>query len=235
MDYVRDHIKRYWGIAYRRTFGIALIALAVVLAMGISFSALIGTVVISNYSSFIYFWLLLILIAVITIIASFFRSHVTSVKFMSEAEHKSHSKYMAIWMISVVLGVVAFLLPLLFVGSGIEPLILLFTLGGVFWILYFSVRFIFKHYYSELVIGAVAFWVMFAFGLYQFNNSLQSSYATTSNFAVYFAAMTITVVCGFVGLALIINSSRESLAEFRSAAEAIASTKKSKPRKKSRK
>ena len=38
MDYVRDHIKRYWGMAYRRTLGVALITISVALAMGITFT-----------------------------------------------------------------------------------------------------------------------------------------------------------------------------------------------------
>jgi hypothetical protein len=214
MDYVRDHIKRYWGIAYRRTLGIALIALSVTLAMGISFSALRGSLTVSSSPAFIYFWILLAIIAIVTIVSSFFRSHVLSVRIMSDAEHKSHSKYMGLWMISGVLGVVAFLLPLLFVKSDIEPIFVLFTIGGVFGIIYITVRSIFKHHYNELAIGAIAFWAMFAFGYYQFVNASQSAYAANSNFAVYFAAMTITVISGFVGLALIINSSREALAEF---------------------
>ena len=226
MDYVRDHIKKYWGIAYRRTLGIALIALAISLAIGISFSALRGTLAVSNSPGYIIFWLLLAVIAIVTFLSSFVRSHLISVRFMNDTEHTSHSKYMAIWMISIVLGVVAFLLPLLFVRSDIEPLYLLFTLGGAFWIIYLSVRFIFKHSYNEIAIGAVALWAMFAFGMYQFSNAVGTTYIANSNFALYFAAMTITVVSGFVGLALIINSSREALIAYTGSFKPTASSSK---------
>ncbi len=220
MDYVRTHIKRYWGIAYRRTLGLALITLAIVLSMGLTFNILRSVLAVSSYLDYLSFWLFLIFIAVITVASSFFHSHITSVRFMSDIEHKSHSRYMAIWMVSIVLGIVAFILPLLFVRANVEPLVLLFTLGGVLWILYISVMSIFKHSYGELAIGGAAFWIMFIIGVMQLNNS-SLNYVGSSNFALYFAAMSITVISGFTGLALTINSSREALGELTGAFEAL--------------
>ena len=35
MDHLREHVKRYWGMAYRRTLGISLITASMVLAIGL--------------------------------------------------------------------------------------------------------------------------------------------------------------------------------------------------------
>ncbi len=216
MDYARKHIKKYWGMAYRRTLGIALITISIVLALGLTFTVLRGALAISNYTDYLVFGLVLAVIGIVTFLSSFMHSHVSTVKYMNEEEHRSHSKYMAVWMISIVVGIVAFLIPLFFVRSYIEPVALLFSFGGFFWVLYATVVLIFKHSYGELAIGGTAFWAMFIFGIFTLNSNTQLPMTALSNFALYFAAMSITVISGFVGLALIINASRESLREFTS-------------------
>lgn len=213
MDYVREHIKRYWGIAYRRTLGVAMVTFSVALAMGLTFTALTGNLAISSYSDYIIFWIVLMLITVFIFLTNFYSAHVTSVKYMTEEEHKDHSKYMGVWMISLVLGILAFVLPLLFAHSYLEPLILLFTFGGVFIILYLTVAVLFKHSFGELALGGGAFWFMFLFGLYELNNANLNA-ISKNYFTLYFAAMTITVVAGFVGLALVTNASREAVKDF---------------------
>jgi hypothetical protein len=213
MDYARGHIKRYWGIAYRRTLGITFITVAIMLSIGLTFSILRTTLAVNDYVHYFEFWIFLVVLAVVIISTSFMRSHIASVKFMNEAEHKSHSKYMAAWTISIVLGIVVFILPLLFVKISLEPLMILFSLGGVLLVLYTTVLLIFKHSYGELAIAAVAFWATFVLGLLQLSNPNLTAIAA-SNFALYFAAMAISVISGFTGLALIINSSRDALGEF---------------------
>lgn len=220
MDYVREHIKRYWGMAYKRTLGVAFITFSVALAMGLTFTALTGDLAVTSYSDYLIFWIILILITVVIFLTNFFSAHVSSVKYMNEEEHTSHSRYMAMWMVSLVLGVLAFLLPLLFVRSYLEPLVLLFTFGGVFWILFISVLFIFKHSYGELALGGGAFWFMFLFGLYELGNA-NLNLISKNYFTLYYAAMTITVISGFIGLALVINSSHESIKEFTDTMKAV--------------
>lgn len=220
MDYVREHIHQYWGLAYKRTLGVAMVTFSVALAMGLTFTALTGNLAITSYSSYLAFWGILIAITAIIFLSNFFSAHISTIRFMSEEEHKSHSRYMGIWMISIVLGVLAFLLPLLFANSLLEPLILLFTFGGVFWILFLTVRVIFGHAFGELALGGVAFWFMLVFALYEVYNT-RLTYISESYFTLYFAAMSITVISGFVGLALIVNASRESLKEFTSTVEEI--------------
>jgi hypothetical protein len=215
MDYARKHIKRYWGIVYKRTLGLALITLAIVLSMGLTFNILRGIFAVNNYLNYLFFWVFLIVIAIVIIASSFFHSHVTSVKFMNEAEHNSHSRRVALWLILVVLGIVVFILPSLLVRAILEPLVLLFTFGGVLLVFYATIRVLFKHSYGELAIGAGAFWIMFVLGAYQLGNS-NLAYVNIASFYVYFAALSITVISGFTGLALLINSSRAALSEFTS-------------------
>jgi len=212
MDYARGHIRTYWGVAYRRTIGLALVAIAIVLSMGLTFTILRAALAVGGFASYLFFWLLLIFLAVVTVSISFLHSHVSSVKFMNDFEHKMHSKYTAIWLISLVIGIVVFMIPLLLTKPSIEPIVLLFTLGGILLVLYTSIKVIFKHSYWELVIGGGTFWIMFLFGLFQVNHYALSQTAS-SNFALYFAAMSITIIAGFTGLAMILNSSRESIRE----------------------
>ena len=232
MDYVRIHIKKYWGIAYRRTLGIALVTLAIILSMGLTFTVLRQEFAINNYVGYMMFWFLLMLIGIITFLSNFLHSHISSTKLMNEDEHKLHSKYMAIWMASIVGGFIAFLLPLFFVGSyASAPLFLLFTFGGVLLVMYVSIIIIFRHHYGELLIGGAALWIMFFFGLSQLGGS-GLNYAGNANFSIYFAALSLTVVSGFVGIALLINSSREALEELM---KEIAPTPRPVPRKRRRK
>jgi hypothetical protein len=220
MDYVREHIKRYWGMAYRRTLGVALVTFAVALAMGLTFTALTGNLAINSYSDYLIFWVILILITGVIFLTNFYTAHMATVKYMSDEEHKDHSKYMGTWMVSLVIGVIAFLLPLVFSSSYLEPLVLLFTFGGVFFILFFSVRVIFKHSFGELLLGGGAFWFMFAFGLFELGNAGLNT-ISKNYFTLYFAAMSITVISGFVGLALVTNASQESMKDFTTTIEAL--------------
>ena len=71
MDYVRRHIKMYWGIAYRRTLGLALITLAITLSMGLTFTILRSTLAVGDYTNYLLFWLVLGFVAVVTIAYSF--------------------------------------------------------------------------------------------------------------------------------------------------------------------
>ena len=124
-------------------------------------------------------------------------------------------------------------MPLLLVRSNIEPLVLLFTLGGILLVFFVTVRVLFKHSYGELLIGGGAFWLMSLLGLLQLGRS-NLTYAAGANFALYFAAISITVIAGFTGLALVVNSSRESINEVTSAIGELAKTKPKSPRKRRR-
>lgn len=213
MDYVREHIKRYWGITYRRTLGISLVTFSVAIAICLTFTVLTEKLAVTSYLSYLIFWFILLLAAALIFVSNFFTSHVSSVKLMREDEHKAHSTHMARWMIVIVVGAIAFFLPLLFANIYMEPIMMLFTLGGVFLVLYGSIAIIFKHKYGELAIGGIAFWFMFVFGLYALSNA-QLGASGKSNFSLYLATMSITIITGFVGLALIFNSSTESMHEF---------------------
>lgn len=220
MDYARAHVKRYWGMAYRRMLGIAFITVSVSLAIGLTFTALTGNLAVTNVASYIVFWAILALGTLVILLTNFFHAHVSSVGYMNELEHRSHSKHMGLWMIVIVVGIVAFLSPVFLVNLYIEPVYLVFTVGGIFWMLYLSVNLIFKHSYGELAIGGAALWIMFFLGILEISGSAFSN-STIAYFSTYFAAMVITVVVGFTGLALIYNYSNESMREFRNVIEKL--------------
>ncbi len=213
MDYVREHIRKYWGIKYRHTLGIAFASFAIAMAIGISFTLLTSRLATTDYLGYLVFWGLLIAMTAVIFIMNFSAAHTGSVEYMNESEHRQHSKRMGLWLLSIVLGVVAFALPLVFISSFVEPLMLLFSLGCLVWILYFSTFLLFRHSFGELAIGAAAFWIMFSFGLYVMGNAAFGA-ASLALFSIYLSSMTMVIVSGVVGLALIINSSRDSFAEF---------------------
>jgi hypothetical protein len=221
MDYVREHIKRYWGMTYRRTLGVSLATFSVVIAIGLSFTVLTQSLAVTNYLNYFIFWMILILAAVLVFLANFFSSHTSSVKYMYEEEHRAHSKQMGTWMVLMAVGIIAFFMPLLFVSSYMEPVMLLFTLGGTLLVVYGSIAILFKHKYKELAIGWIAFWVMFLFANMELSNA-GISLASKSYFSVYVATMSITIITGFVGLALLFNSANESMREFKKDMERIA-------------
>ena len=105
MDYVREHIKRYWYLVYKRTIGIGLITLAIFLSIGLTFTVLRTSLAVNSFNAYIMFWVFLAIAAIVIIATSFIRSHISSVRLMNEIEHRDHSKHVAVWMISTVLGV----------------------------------------------------------------------------------------------------------------------------------
>lgn len=213
MDYLREHVKRYWGMAYRRTLGISLITSSMVLVIGLIFNILTQSIANANYFTFLIFWTILVLIALFVSLSNFFTAHVSSVKLMHEEEYKSHSKRMALWMISIVVGVIVLLTPLFLVASYLKPIYLLFAFGGILLVLYASIALIFKHDYKELIIGAAACWFMLILGLMLINNT-QFNIQTIANFNLYFAVMSIMIIFSFTGIAMLFNSANESNIEF---------------------
>lgn len=211
MDYVRDHIRRYTKIAFRRTLGIGLVTLCVMLAIGLVFTTLSDRLLFSGFG-YLVFWIILIAMAAFTFLSSIVRSHIASVRYMNEKEHSAHSTHLGLWIIFSVLGVILFILPLLFVSSYLEPITLLFSFGGAMIVVFITVMLVFKHSYGELAIGGAALWFMCALGLLELSSSALNV-ATKNSFSLYFAAMTLTIVAGFVGLTLLFNSTRESLYE----------------------
>ena len=125
MDYVRDHIKRYWGMAYRRTIGIAITTFAMVMAIGMAFTVLTKSLALTGPLSYVAFWLVITAGGIIVMLANFLGTHTSSVWYMTDEEHTIHARFMAWWMVSIVVGVALFFLPALFSGAEFLPLILL--------------------------------------------------------------------------------------------------------------
>ncbi len=222
MDYVREHIRRYWSMTYRKTLGVSLVTFSVVIAIGLSFTVLTRSLAVTSYLNYLTFWAVIIIAGILIFLANLSASHSSTVRYMRDEEHRIHSRRTGSWMIFTVVGVLAFFLPLLFVGSSyMEATTLLFSLGGAFLIGYAGIAFFFRQKYHELAIGWVAFWIMFAFASIQLNTS-QVSVASKSYFSVYVAIMSIAIITGFIGLAFLFNSANESMREFKNTMEKIA-------------
>jgi len=213
MHYAREHVKRYWGFAYRKALGTSLLTFAVAMAIGVAFSSMLGATGAGNLTGAILFWGFLITVTAVVLVANFIRAHTSCVKFLNNEEHKHHSKYMGIWMIAIVLGALAFVTPMLYFSSAIEPLVLLFSFGGVFWILYLSILMLFRHSYHEIAVGAIALWAVFFIALMNLSGA---NPAANSTYILFVSAITLIIVCGFTGLMMVSISSNEFTKEFES-------------------
>ncbi|HII09802.1 MAG: hypothetical protein ABSE71_04520 [Candidatus Micrarchaeaceae archaeon] len=221
MDYVRERIRRYWSMTYRKTLGVSLVTFSVVIAIGLSFTVLTRSLAVTSYLNYLAFWAVIIIAGILIFLANLSTSHTSTVRYMREDEHRIHSRRTGAWMVFTVIGVLVFFLPLLFTGSSyLEPVTLLFSLGGAFLVGWAGISFFFRQRYHELAIGWVAFWIMFAFASIELNNSTVSI-ASKSYFSVYVAIMSIVIITGFVGLAFLFNSANESMREFKSVMERI--------------
>ncbi|MCL4411482.1 hypothetical protein M1329_00910 [Candidatus Marsarchaeota archaeon] len=222
MKYAREHVKRYWIFAYRRALGVSMVTFAIALAIGIMFTGLLSPSFTSHPMIEFAFWGLLIIVAALMLIMSFANAHRSSVRLMNELESRKHSKYMAAWVLAILVGIAVFVMPVVFINSFIAPLMFLLSFGGILWVLYISVTLLFRHSYKELAYGATALLVVFVV-------VLGAITATMSNAALYaseqgnMAAMlfitvaTLVLVFGFTGMLMMFNSSKEFVTEFENA------------------
>jgi len=219
MKYAREHIKRYWAFSYRRAIGVSMLTFSIALAIGITFTAMISTFFYTNYAAVFAFWLLLILITVLVLVSSFVNAHISIVRFMNEVEHREHSKHTALWLFVITVGAVAFFIPILFFNNYIEPLIFLFSFGGVLWIFYLSVTAIFKHHYHEIAFGALALWIIFIaglIGLHSFGSQLSvQQIGAAAKFSLFISMVSLVTIFGVIGVSLLFNSSKAFAGEFK--------------------
>lgn len=215
MKYAREHIKRYWVFTYRRALGISMFTFAIALAVGMLFTSMLSNIFLIGPLAAVLFWAILIAITTLTFVVSFVDAHISSTKFMNENERHTHSKYVGVWLFSLVIGALAFILPAVYLQDyGVEPVMLLFSFGGIFWVLYASVRALFKHSYFEIAYGASVLWVVFVIALF-FLGSVNGPLNYSQGIAVLFISMaTLIVVCGGVGITMMFKSTKEFVVDF---------------------
>ncbi|MGC8652195.1 MAG: hypothetical protein ACP5UH_03015 [Candidatus Micrarchaeia archaeon] len=220
MKYAREHIKRYWVFEYRRALGISMITFAIALSIGVVFTMLISSLSYPNPFYELVLWGLLILFTVLVVVSSFVNAHILSVRYMNELERVKHAKYMGGWLTILVLGAIAFALPLLFFANAYEPIVILFGFGGVFLVIFLSVKVLFNYSYYEMAIGAAALWIVAliaAMGV--FTSSTPSNALALSSFALFVSVLSLIIITGFIGMSLLINASNEFSHEFGRIAE----------------
>ena len=219
MKYAREHVKRYWIFAYRRALGVSMLTFAIALALGIMFTDLLSGSFGSHPAVEFTFWGLLIIVATLMLIMSFANAHRSSIRLMNRLETQSHSKYMATWIFAILVGIVVFTMPILFINSFIAPLMFLLSFGGILWVLYISVTLLFRHSYKELAYGATALLTVFivvlaAITLTMSNTALYTNEQADMAAMLFITVSTLVLVFGFTGMLMMFNSSKEFIAEF---------------------
>jgi hypothetical protein len=222
MRYARGHVKRYWGFAYRRNIGISMVAFAMVLAIGVAFTSLIGSSLVNSALVDLIFWGMLVVIATLVLVASFVGAHIASVNLMNDAEHSVHSKYVGAWVALLAVGAIACVLPMLFFGSSMALLVFMFSLGGMLWVLYFSTFLLFRHAYHEVAIAALALWIVFVVSFT--GAASMPGGVSIKAYSLFVSTVVVTTVMGITGMAMLFNASREFVSEFVQSQEAKSGT-----------
>jgi MFS family permease len=213
MRYAREHVKRYWGFVFRRNIGVSMLAFALTLAIGTTFTSLVGSSLSNGVLVELIFWCTLIAIATLVLVTSFIGAHISSTRLMSEKEHTAHSKHMGAWLAVLVIGTIASVAPMLFFGSSMALIVFMFSFGGMLWILYLSVFIIFRHTYHELAIAAVTLWIAFLISFTGVNSVARGTPITA--YALFVSTVMAITVAGVTGMAMLFNASREFEKEFR--------------------
>ena len=210
MKYAREYVKRYSTFVYRRAIGLSMATFAVVLASGMLFTFLAGSLNTVNVSVELVFWLLLMLLLVLTIAVGFASAHLSTIKHMTISEHKMHTKYVGVWLVILVIGVLVFSLPFVLLTYGMGPSTFLLGFGGMLWVLYLSGGMLFRQYYHEIAFGAAILWGVALVGVVVGTNfaniTAVQSYRTVSFVT---SVLTLVIVFGFIGLMLLFNSTRD--------------------------
>ena len=230
MRYASERVKRYWGFAYRRNIGVSMVAFALALAIGTAFSNLVGSTTGGIVAEFI-FWGMLIVVATLVLSASFIAAHISSVSLMNEREHAAHSRYTGAWMAILVVGAIAFFIPMLFFNSSLALIVFLFSFGGMLWVLYLSVFAIFRHTYHEIAIAAVTLWIAFIATFASATSVVPGT--PISAYALFVSTVVVITVSGVTGMAMLFNASREFAKDFVLARGAAGAARRTRPRRRS--
>lgn len=216
MEYAREHIGVAFSYNYKRAMAVSLLVFSLALAVGLTVVALLRVAIISGYMFAFAVWIALgVLTGAILVIATVNAHHKTS-RLMTEKEYSVHSKHLGAWVSGLIVGLLAFAIPLEFLNTSgyTGPLYLMLTFGGVLVVLYLCMGLVFNHWFHELLFGAVLLLVIFSIALFAFD-----SYAVTliaaQNYDVYWiyayliAVISLICVAGGTGVALSLNSSGE--------------------------
>lgn len=195
---------------------------AIALAVGMLFTSMLSNIFLLSPLIALLFWAVLILITTLTLTVSFFDAHVSTIKFMNMEERRAHSKYTGVWIFSLALGALVFILPAMFLQYyGIEPIVLLFSFGGILWVLYASVRALFKHSYFEIAYGASVLWIIFVIGM-AFVSGVSNGLSSSQSIAVTFISMaSLIVVFASMGITMMFKSTKEFVSDFENVMIAI--------------
>ena len=121
-----------------------------------------------------------------------------------------------------MVGALAFIVPAVYSQDyAAEPIMLLFSFGGILWVIYASVRVLFKHSYFEIAYGGSVLWIIFVIGI-AFLSGVQGPLNTSQGVAVLFVAMaSLIVVFGSLGITMMFKSTKEFVVDFENVMRAM--------------
>ncbi len=211
------HLDGYEAFAYSRALGISMVTFAIALSIGISVTTAFTSAVSSNGLNPTEIWSALILSTFFIIMGCFAYSHKSTIKFIRERYDHHIPARLSVWVAAIIIGFVISIMVLLFINSTIEPLVLLFSFGGVFWIMYLAIDSIFQKRYGEIAAGAAALWVIFFVGIYEVHVNYL---ITNASLALLVSAVSLVAIFGVTGLTILIKTTHEFSVEIKRAEQA---------------
>jgi len=214
LKYARPYIKRYWAFEHKKALGLSFIVFAVVYSIGLMFTTILSSFFLVNMVNLFAMILLLFILAAVVIIGSFINAHNKSIRLMNKEEHTKHSKHVGAFFILMVLGSLAFMLPMLL---NVYPgqLMLLFSTGGVLLLLYIFLLLLFDYRYYEIAVASIFLWVVFVFTVFFVAPIYYSNAPLFEAVSLLIASVTLVTVFAISGMVMLHSAANEFLSDFK--------------------
>ncbi len=214
MKYARPHVKRFWAFQNRRALGVSFLSFAIIFGIGVVFTVILNQFFIANPANLFFAWVFLLVLASIIMIVSLGRAHVHTANFMNKAERTEHSKHVGRFLIVMAIGIIIFMLPVVFIPLA-SSLAMLFSIGGILMVLYLATSLIFNHRYHEIAIASLLIWASFLLALFVIGPQYYANPPLFEAVSFLVASTVVVVIFSMTGMAMLVHSSNEFISEFR--------------------
>jgi len=214
LRYSRQHIRKYWAFQNRRLFGFSFIVFAAMYSIAMLSTFVFTQLFLISPVKILLLWIVIFLVGTFAIVGGAINAHLNTVRIMNEAEYIRHSKNVGYLMIAMVVASLLFTLPIL-VFSNLAMLMLLFTIGGILFILYFMLFLIFGHHYHEIALSALFMWIVFVIGILFMGKMYYSNILAFQVLSLLLSSATIITVFSIMGLGMLYGASNEFVKEFK--------------------
>jgi len=211
--HARPYIRRYWAFMNRRAIGMSMAIFGILLSIGVIFTLVLDQFFIQNAVGLLVLWLVLFIMIILVALASIIKTHVEVAKLMNKEEYDVHSKNIAIFLLAMGFGSLAFVLPMLIISSE-AALVVLFSTGGILFLLYVLLALVFGHKYHEIGFASVFIWAVFIAGVFMLTKPyIYNNPPLFETLAFLISTVAIVVVFSITGLVMVHNASNEFLKE----------------------